>query len=397
MSGFVVDVCKTPLYINIFSMIILTIFLTDSYQKNHSTKSQRYVDFQYMVIFNLLLLLADTGCWLTIKRADPSMRTLQIIFTTIYYVLDPIPSYFFIRFTDVVLDVPIEKQNRLKLWYGIPVVLHMVIALISPFTGWFFRITEANEYQRGVLLPISFILSFALMFLANIKVILRYTKARKRNNKVAKILNQYGYMLKFTLIPIIGGVVQIFFNDVTYVWNITVIALLVLYINNQNTEITTDTLTGIYNRREAFAYFDRFVRERGRVKCDTAVVVLDIDQFKCINDRYGHIIGDEAIIAVARALETEFDWDDFICRFGGDEFMVITKHGEQEKLDAAIARVNAHLKKLFDTGALPFVLSVSAGYAVLCGKDQTLDSLFQQADAMMFTRKARLMRRASDR
>jgi len=388
---------QTPLFVNCFSLIILFIFLSDNHQKNRCIKTQRYVIFQYMVIANMLLLITDSINWIVVGRVDPSMRMTQIIATTLFYALDPLPSYFFIRFTDVVLEIPMEKQKRLAHWYMLPVGLHIIMALLTPFTGWFFRITDINTYQRGDLLPLSFILSFLLMFIAAIKVMVHFTKAHRKNNERAKNIRQYRWLLKFTIIPLIGGVVQCFFYNVTYVWNITVIALMVLYVNNQNTEITTDTLTGIYNRRQAFAYFERFVRETGKSENGTAVVVLDIDNFKCINDQYGHIMGDEAIIAVARALETEFQWDDFICRFGGDEFMVITKHGAKAELKSSIERLNALLQNQHDSGRLPFSLSVSAGFAIVSQKNQTLDSLFQQADIMMFKQKAMLMRRASDK
>ena len=116
-----------------------------------------------------------------------------------------------------------------------------------------------------------------------------------------------------------------------------------MFINNQNTEIATDTLTGVFNRRQAFVYFERFVREQDKEQDEgtVAVMVLDIDSFKSINDQYGHSMGDEAIITVARSLETEFQWNDFICRFGGDEFVVITRHGNTKSLELAIERVNS--------------------------------------------------------
>ena len=102
-------------------------------------------------------------------------------------------------------------------------------------------------------------------------------------------------------------------------------------------------------------------------------------------------MGDEAIITVARCLETEFQWDDFICRFGGDEFLVITKHGRAADIKAVVERVNNHMHTLFEKEVLPFDVSVSAGYAQLSKKNKTMDQLFQKADAMMFEQKAKLL------
>lgn len=390
---------STPVLINCYSLIILFVFLFSNHHRNNGIRTKQFTFFQYIVIANILLLVTDAVNWLSMGIPDPACRDIQVISTTIFYALDPLPSFFFICFTDEVLNIENEKQKQLRRWYLIPVVLHFMITLASPFTGWFFQIDAVNEYHRGSLLVLSFVLSFMLMFIAAAKVLRRYLKARKENLEIAKKVTQYGCLLSFTIIPLIGGVLQALDNSITYIWSATVIALLLLYINSQNTEITTDTLTGVYNRRQAFSYLERFIREweRDKDKTTVAVVVLDVNSFKSINDQYGHSIGDEAIIAVARSLETEFHWDDFICRFGGDEFLVITKHGQEADLEAAIDRVNNGLVRLFEQNKFPFVLSLSAGYAVLSRKNNTLDSLFQKADAMMFEQKSKQMRRASDR
>ena len=389
----------TPIMINSFSLIILFIFFFTGQPRKHGARTRQLTYFHYIVILNILLLLADSANWLVEGNPAPAMRAIQVTATTLYYLLDPLPSYFFIRFVDIGLNVPLEKQMRLRNWYLVPVMLHVVMALITPFTGWFFRIDALNVYHRGSLLSVSFFLSFILMIIAAAKVLYRYVRAGKQNTDLAKNVIQYNALLKFTVIPLIGGVIQILDYSVTYVWNATVIALLLLYINSQNTEITTDTLTGVFNRRQAFVYFERFVRERerGGENGTVAVVVLDIDSFKSINDHFGHTSGDEAIIAVARSLETEFSWDDFICRFGGDEFLVITKHGQVKELLSAINRVNSNLAQLFKQKKLLFPLSVSAGYSMLSKKNKTLDQLFQKADTMMFEQKAKLCRRIGDR
>jgi len=390
---------QTPVLINLFSLTILVVFLMDSQYKNRGLKSDRYIFFRYIVIANILLLVTDAVTWLAYGRDDPALRMVQVVATLLYYALNPLPSYFFIRFTDIVLNIPPGKQNRFRYWYIIPVALHLIIAVATPFTGWFYRIDEANVYHRGPLLPLSFILSFLLMIVAAFKVLYRYGKAGKQSDDNVRNITEYRWLLKFIIIPLIGGVVQVFCNNVTYVWNFTVIALLMLYINNQNMEITTDTLTKLYNRRQAFFYFDRLMRDwlKDKIDAAVAVVVLDINNFKAINDRYGHIMGDKALIAVSRNLETGFAWDDFVCRFGGDEFLVITKHGKEKEVHTAINRVNNQLHKLYHKEHMPFILSVSAGFAVLSKQTDTLDNLFQKADVMMFEQKAKLMRRASDR
>ncbi len=254
-----------------------------------------------------------------------------------------------------------------------------------------------NHYQRGSLFYVSFLLSYALLAVAVVKVLSTYRKLKKSRIGIAKNVKEFRWILEYTSIPVIGGIVQAMFNNVTYIWNFTVLGLIILYINYQNVEITTDSLTGLYNRRQSYFFFERFMRERSREQATIAVVMIDINNFKKINDQFGHTQGDDAITAVAKVLETEFRWDDFICRFGGDEFVIITKHGELETLKAILDSVDNHLLSLHKEGKYPFELAISAGYAQYSRKNRKLDTLIKQADAMMFEQKAKLLRRASDK
>ncbi len=388
---------EMPILINGFSLVILLIFYLDNQQRHLENKSQKYFFFQHMVVSNICLLILDGITWLVVGSPGLAFRTVNVLASTLYYILTPLPSFFFLCFADVVMNVPTDRRGRLMQWYAIPVVINFLIAAASPFTNWFFRIDAANMYHRGSLLALSFVLSLVLLFVALVKVIRRYIAVRSEAGTLSKNVKEYRWILGYAVIPILGGAVQAFFYNVTYIWNFTVIGLLMLYINYQNAEITTDTLTGLYNRRQSFAYFERFMRDRTREKLSIAVVMIDINNFKHINDHFGHMRGDEAIIAVARVLEEEFTWDDFICRFGGDEFVVITKHGELNMLNAALESVNKHLAALHNEGRFPYELSVSAGVAQYSRKYKTLDALIKQADEMMFDQKARLMRRASDK
>lgn len=386
-----------PVLLNSFSLMILLIFLLDNQRRHMDNKSQKYFFFQHMVIANSLLLILDAITWVVTDTPGKSLFMINHVSSMVYYILTPLPSYFFINFADVVMNISAEKRRKLARWYIIPVALNLVLALATPFTGWLFQIDSANVYHRGSLLAVAFFLSFVLLVAATVRVIIHYGKLRKKNSGLAKNIKEYKWIVGYAVIPILGGLVQVFFYNVTYVWNFTVIGLAILYINYQNAEITTDLLTGLYNRRQSYAYFDRFLRERTKDKANIAVVMIDINNFKKINDRFGHTMGDKAIVAIARTLEAEFRWDDFICRFGGDEFVIITKHGELKSLKAVLQSVNETLAALHKEELFAFELSVSAGYAQYSRKSRTLDSLIKQADAMMFEQKAKLMRRASDR
>jgi diguanylate cyclase (GGDEF)-like protein len=116
------------------------------------------------------------------------------------------------------------------------------------------------------------------------------------------------------------------------------------------------------------------------------MLLFDVDDFKSINDTYGHEAGDKALVKLAEVLKSNFRSDDHICRIGGDEFVVFMVHtnGLQKELIAAkIDQINDQLKRADDE--VPY-FSVSVGVAY--GADAAdAESLFEQTDEAMYESK----------
>jgi diguanylate cyclase (GGDEF)-like protein len=128
---------------------------------------------------------------------------------------------------------------------------------------------------------------------------------------------------------------------------------------------TLDALTGIRNRYYFDKKYQAEVRRSRRERTELAIVMIDIDHFKSINDQYGHLVGDQCIIFVAKTIQKAFHRpSDDVCRFGGEEFSVILPNTE---LSGATALVEGLRKEIaeavieFDGGQLQ--LTVSAGVA----------------------------------
>lgn len=153
---------------------------------------------------------------------------------------------------------------------------------------------------------------------------------------------------------------------------------------------TEDGLTGLVNRRgwdaalaKAFANYQRYAR-------DAAVVVLDMNFFKQINDTYGHAAGDAALLKVASVLEAETRASDLCARPGGDEFGVLLLENQPE---TAIMKA-AHLQEILNGTVLHYrgdeiALSVSVGVATLSEAD-TLRMVLDLADGRLYEEKARV-------
>ena len=118
--------------------------------------------------------------------------------------------------------------------------------------------------------------------------------------------------------------------------------------------------------------------------------MFDLDNFKRINDTYGHLSGDRALCSFAGVLKENCRKSDFISRFGGDEFLLIGHVKNVQEIDAIISRIDDALNEINKTGELPFALTVSVGYDFCTSDDEvTVDSLINAADAKMYEAKRR--------
>jgi len=147
-------------------------------------------------------------------------------------------------------------------------------------------------------------------------------------------------------------------------------------------DATHDELTGLYNRRG----YDFLLNN---VDLDTsALLLIDLDEFKKINDTYGHDVGDKALNKVAGVLHKSFRAQDFVCRIGGDEFAVIMIHAEADLKDLIrnkIKKINDQLKQDTEKEGLP-PISLSAG-VVFGDKEHNSDAIFKEADEALYEAK----------
>lgn len=149
---------------------------------------------------------------------------------------------------------------------------------------------------------------------------------------------------------------------------------------------TTDPLTGLANRRQLAAVFDVMAARARRANISSiAVLVLDLDRFKEINDNHGHHIGDALLCSVAQRLRTEIRAADLIARTGGDEFVVLLSDTDDLGAGTAAARIGMALGAPHDFGGFRLVCHASIGAASAPPYD--LAALLAEADTRMYTTK----------
>ena len=152
----------------------------------------------------------------------------------------------------------------------------------------------------------------------------------------------------------------------------------------------TDPLTGLPNRRSMFVHLSRELARAERLKSQVALIVMDVDAFKSINDNYGHHVGDHALREVSFALQGALRPYDLCVRYAGDEFIVVltdcsreVAEAKQLELQQRVAQINVEVRP----GKL-LRLGVSAGASVFPHDGMTYEALLAEADHRMYRDKA---------
>ena len=150
---------------------------------------------------------------------------------------------------------------------------------------------------------------------------------------------------------------------------------------------TTDGLTGVLNRRAWLQKAVTALAVSVRYKHPLAVLMIDLDHFKQINDSRGHEAGDQALQLVARALQAAVRTGDVVGRYGGEEFCVVMSHADAAAASAFDRRLRDHLAEAAER-ELGYALGYSAGIALRHGADDTLPAMLRRADANLYAAKA---------
>jgi diguanylate cyclase (GGDEF)-like protein/PAS domain S-box-containing protein len=146
----------------------------------------------------------------------------------------------------------------------------------------------------------------------------------------------------------------------------------------------TDALTGLPNRLLLSRRVERTLQQRGAIDAPFAILFMDLDHFKNINDSLGHQFGDRVLIQVAQRINSCLRQVDTLCRLGGDEFVLYVHQADAEGAELVVRRILDSMAQPFTLDDIGFSVGCSVGVALYPRDGQTLDELIKQADTAMF-------------
>lgn len=279
------------------------------------------------------------------------------------------------------LGYPITR--RLQTIVMLPALIFLALNVLSIWTEWIFSVSPENVYAHGPMFWLQMIGAYGMLAVSLVHLVVRLLGKDQRTPRQTVLS-----LLSFYFIPVIGAIVSLFYTGMPGAWTCAAVSLVLIYINDQDSEIIRDGLTGLNNRKTLDGVFGEYVKQTGLQK-RLYLFMMDLDSFKQINDTYGHPAGDQALVAAANLLTASMvGRKGILVRYGGDEFMIL---GFCEDDAEAEAFKKTILQKFADyrrekKPAYKFAMSVGiAQYA----EGQTLDALLEQADSALYREKQR--------
>lgn len=329
-----------------------------------------------MINLTMFQCLLDTFVFWIDGKTFPAARELNYIGNIVYYTLNVTISYLWPLFTEYKINSSEEKLKKLAIFSGIPLALITVAIALTPISGFLFTITEDNRYTRTEL---NFLLPTVLIFIYLILGIIKVYIHRRSKGK---------YMIFpviYFVTPIVISVtVQAFIYGISLIYIGIAIGLTGVYLSTQSESAYIDQLCGVYNRRYYNDYIRAFCNSKNKASSITGALI-DMDNFKPINDNFGHDVGDEALVKFSSILRKNMSEIGFVVRFGGDEFVLVTNRSEGE-IEKAVSDILNELDEENASGENRYKLEFSYGISSITA-DSSSDDFLKTMDSRMYEMK----------
>ena len=363
--------------INVFCMVINGILLFKSVRS--IDRRQSHMLYVHMLGALGVFLVFDF-LWGMINDGLPvSSRAFGALVNYGYFISLDVSAFLWFSFAESLFGSSITQKPKLWLCTALPLVVLIALVLLSPFTGVFFILDEHGHYVDSPALHLR--QEFLLFFYVGIAAVRALYKAFQKENYARR--RRLLVIVWFSLPVFLVGMLQEHGMPVLCLG--TTLSALLVYMSTQETLISLDPLTGMNNRSQLLNYLSR----RMRAPQELYLLILDVDRFKQINDRFGHVEGDRALVAVANALRRVCArFGCFGARYGGDEFVLVYEPG-----DAAVTEINYAVHTELEAenqrlGARGYRIDVSIGCARYDERFTDIPSFIAEADQQLYQVKA---------
>lgn len=370
------------LEISIFEFIVMTIVLYN--QIMYIPQNSKYKRVVVELSTSLSLMIFGNGVLSCVNGTNFfGSYYINYVFTVIYFLLNGLVPLLWFKYMYIFYDTSPKKS--ISQITAIPYLLYLILIFINCFTDILFSINSNNQYQREDGFWLVVILNMTYILASVVVIILAITRNRG-------FRSEGKHILLGMLLVALGIILQLYFWEDSFILLTFLLFMLIVFLRFQNLEMLVDPLTGLGNRRRMQLYIDKLSRKR---KGEFSAIVFDIDDFKDINDLYGHIYGDRVLIVISKILEKSAGNKKITCiRYGGDEFIVITP---KEEVNEFIAKFKKLLSEFNDHKEFPSKIDVSIGVSEFTVNSEiNMEYIINTADKLMYEKK-KLKKRNSNK
>lgn len=272
----------------------------------------------------------------------------------------------------ILLHIDRKTKGLHMILFWVLSVVEMVLLIVNLFEPIVFEIDENNVYHRGDYYILFVVLGFVLVFYGYTY----YMIAKLRNPSL-----RYFPVMEFLAPVVVGNIVQMKIYGISLLPISFAVAFAAITIALQNECIYIDKLTGVYNRYE----LDKILKRRHYRRNEKLIaMMLDLNDFKSINDTYSHEEGDQALITFAKALMEAIGSEGLVIRFAGDEFIILIPVFKPVTIDDYKDRIHRKLDEYNETSGKPYKLSAAIGGRIFDPHTEKTSGIVNEIDSMMY-------------
>ena len=374
---------ELDLFIFFCSVIMIFIVIKTIKDKTITKLSKRY--FLFCLSAAIVMLVSDGLSIMINAEHIKSNITMNYIVQIVYFISASITSFFCFLVVDSMGDSPLIKNRRNSYLLASPILIYIILLFISLGTGWIFSIDSSNKYVRGPINFFQFIFCHSYLIAAFVVSIYKYLKYVQDPNRDVYFAN-----IMFCLMPMLGAALQyalsiVFKVDIPLLSAGIAFSSVILFIEMVQNQASIDSLTGLSTRKAFYKYLNNL--NQTSLDC-FYIFMIDINKFKDINDQYGHLEGDNALILFAKALKIQTrKKGGYVARLGGDEFVIAVELINDEakiyldELLEEISNVNKY-------NNINYILEASIGYSKV--ENDGIQGAIKRADEQMYRQKHKI-------
>ena len=366
------------LIINIAGIMILVISLLSRITVDKKKHLNDHL-FNIMIGITLGALISETLTFVLDGKPGAIVHGLQYLLNAYLFLASCGVGTLWVLYVDYRIY---HSRKRIYKWL-IPVIIPLVVLALLILcdlfgSGFIFSITEQNVYLRGKLAMLPYVILFSEYF---ISIILAFI-ASKQNNHV-----RFFPILSFILFCVVGTIVQGFNYGLSVGWFCVSLAFLLVQVQQNNYDAFIDDLSGLYNRK----YYNYTIRKLSGSKQHPTIfgIMMDVNDFKGINDQFGHTTGDDAIKTIGMLILEVTTNRDLAFRYAGDEFIIIGTFGDERYMEQLIHDLTRKVNEFNAVSGKPYKLSLAIGSTLYQTADLDSDSFLRQIDIKMYESKNR--------